>query len=134
VTARTKARKRALDILFEADVRGLSSLEVLSQRRTQAEVALNPYTVDIVEGVFAHVADIDELLQQYSQGWTIERMPAVDRNLLRIGVWELQNSSDVPSPVVISEAVSLAADLSTDDSASFVNGILGRISTVVQRG
>jgi transcription antitermination protein NusB len=127
VTARTKARKKALDILFESDVRTRPALDVLAERRSQAETALNPYTIDIVEGVVANAENIDSLLQQYAHGWTIDRMPAVDRNLLRIGVWELQLSADVPDGVAIAEAVALAADLSTDESPSFINGVLSRI-------
>jgi transcription antitermination protein NusB len=127
VTARTKARKKALDILFEADVRTRPALDVLGERRSQNETPLNPYTVDIVEGVVANAENIDSLLQQYSHGWTIDRMPTVDRNLLRIGVWELRFSADVPDGVAIAEAVSLAAELSTDDSPSFVNGVLSRV-------
>lgn len=127
MTARTKARKKALDVLFEADVRGKAILDVLNERRTQAGTEMNPYTIAIAEGVAAHLADIDESLAQYSQGWTLERMPAVDRNLLRIGSWELRYSAEVPQAVAISEAVSLAAQLSTDESPAFINGLLSRI-------
>lgn len=127
MTARTKARKKALDVLFEADVRGKAILDVLNERRTQAASEMNPYTVAIAEGVAAHLVDIDESLAQYSQGWTLERMPAVDRNLLRIGSWELRYSHEVPHAVAISEAVTLAAELSTDESPAFINGLLSRI-------
>jgi transcription antitermination protein NusB len=130
VSARTKARKRALDILFEADVRERPALDVLGERRTQAQTALNPYTVAIVEGVAAHAAELDATLRQYAHGWTIERMPAVDRNLLRIGIWELLHSQEVPRGVAIAEAVGLASELSTDDSPSFVNGVLARIDGI----
>ena len=127
MTARTKARKKALDVLFEADVRGKAILDVLTERKTAAGSEMNPYTVEIVEGVAAHLVDLDESIAQYSQGWTLERMPSVDRNLLRIGSWELQYSAQVPAAVAISEAVSLAAELSTDESPSFINGLLSRI-------
>ena len=130
MSARTKARKKALDVLFEADVRGHSALDVLVQRRNQSEVEVNPYTVAIVEGVAAHLLDLDESIAQYSQGWTLDRMPAVDRNLLRIGAWELMFSNEVPDAVAISEAVTLAAELSTDDSPAFVNGLLSRIKAL----
>lgn len=133
MSARTKARKRALDILFEADVRGQAALDVLAERRTEADRPLNPYTVQIVEGVIAESDRIDDLLRQYAQGWSLERMPTVDRNLLRIGSWELMHAPDVPTAVVIAEAVSLAGDLSTDDSAGFVNGVLSRIAEVTGR-
>lgn len=130
MTARTKARKKALDVLYEADVRGRSALDVLAERRSTADAELNPYAIEIVEGVAAHVADIDDVIQQLAQGWTLERMPAVDRNLLRIGAWEIRHSADVPQGVAISEAVALAADLSTDESPSFVNGLLSRIASL----
>jgi N utilization substance protein B len=129
VAARTKARKRALDVLFEADQRGLDPLTVLARRvaepGTQAPVA--PYSVDIVEGVVAHLERIDEVLATHSHAWTVARMPTVDRNLLRIGAWEILWNDDVPDAVAGSEAVGLAEELSTDDSPSFVNGLLARI-------
>ena len=129
MAARTKARKRALDVLFEADQRGLDPLAVLARRvaepGTQAPVAA--YSVDIVEGVVAHLERIDEVLATHSHAWTVARMPAVDRNLLRIGVWEILWNDDVPDAVAVSEAVGLAEELSTDESPSFVNGLLARI-------
>lgn len=129
MAARTKARKRALDVLFEADQRGLDPLTVLARRiaepGTQAPVP--QYSVDLVEGVVAHLDRIDEVLATHSHGWTVPRMPAVDRNLLRIGVWEVLWNDDVPDAVAVSEAVSLAEELSTDESPSFVNGLLARI-------
>ena len=128
--ARHKARKRALDVLFEADLRGsdpLVTLEDTRKRRSEAgEPELPEYAVDLVTGVTAHRERIDELLSTYSLGWTVERMPVVDRNLLRIGVFELL-WGDVPPAVAIDEAVELTTELSTDDSPSFVNGLLGRI-------
>ena len=128
--ARHKARKRALDVLFEADLRGsdpLVTLEETRQRRMEAgEPELPEYAVELVTGVTAHRERIDELLSTYSLGWTVERMPAVDRNLLRIGVYELL-WGEVPPAVAIDEAVELTTELSTDDSPSFVNGLLGRI-------
>ena len=127
--ARTKARKRAVDILFEAEQRGLDPQVLVADRviEPHTEAAVPQYTVDLVEGVAAHRERIDELLATYSQGWTVERMPAVDRALLRIGTWELLYNDDVPDAVAVDEAVDLAGQLSTDDSPSFVNGLLARI-------
>ena len=126
--ARSKARKRALDILFEAELRGLPVLELLAERITLGSPPVPAYTADLVRGVSVHSARIDELISQYAEGWTLDRMPAVDRNVLRIGVYELLWASDVPDGVAISEAVLLAGDLSTDASAAFVNGLLARIA------
>ena len=131
--ARTKARKRALDILFEAEQRGVEARIVYLRVATDATAALNPYVETLVDGVAADRDRIDELIATYSEGWSLDRMPAVDRNLLRIAVFELLHSVDVPANVIIDEAVSLASNLSTDDSPSFVNGILGRIAGLVPR-
>ena len=132
MSARSKARKRALDILFEADQRGLNAETLLAQRiaKPTTEHPLNVYTLEIVEGVVAKWNEINELLATYSQGWTIDRMPAVDRAILRIGAWEVVYSEAVPDGVAISEAVVLATSLSTDDSPTFVNGLLARLSEV----
>ncbi len=126
--ARSKARKRALDILFEAELRGLPVLELLAERITLGSPPVSAYAADLVRGVAVHSARIDELISEYAEGWTLDRMPAVDRNVLRIGVYELLWAQDVPDGVAISEAVLLAGDLSTDASASFVNGLLARIA------
>jgi N utilization substance protein B len=129
--ARTKARKRALDICFESELRGLPPDGTLAQRaedRGAEGTALNPYTVRLVEGVAAHQGEIDALLEDVAVGWTLDRMPAVDRNLLRIGAYEILHVEDVPAAVAINEAVALAQELSTDDSAGFVNGVLARIT------
>lgn len=127
--ARTKARKRAADILFEAELRGTDPLKLLADRVAvpHTEAAVPQYTVEIVEGVVAHRDRIDEVLETYSQGWTLQRMPAVDRALLRIGSWEVLFNDEVPDVVALDEAVDLAGDLSTDDSPAFVNGLLGRV-------
>lgn len=127
MSARNKARRRALDVLFEAEQRGEVVAEVLRQRVQRAETPLNPYVTTLVEGVQAHRERIDELIATYAIGWTLERMPAVDRNLLRIGVQELLWSADVPEGVAIAEAVSLARELSTEESPAFINGLLARI-------
>ncbi|QTE27808.1 transcription antitermination factor NusB [Pengzhenrongella sicca] len=127
--ARTKARKRALDVLFEAEQRQVDPVTLLAQRITQpgTEAALPQYSIEIVEGVVAEQDRIDELLTTHSHGWTLERMPAVDRGLLRIGTWEILYNAGVPDAVAVNEAVELARTLSTDDSPTFVNGLLGRI-------
>jgi len=127
VSARGKARHRALEVLFEAEQRSASAFEVLKSRREKTEQIVNPYTVEIVEGVVAMQPAIDEFLQTYAQGWTLERMPSVDRIILRIGTWELLYNDDIPDGVAVSEAVALAKTLSTDESPSFINGLLGRL-------
>lgn len=130
MAARSKARKRALDILFEAEARGEPVLELLTERAAAADPPVSDYAAVLVRGVHAHAGQIDTLLAAHAQGWTLDRMPAVDRNILRIGLYELLWSEDVPAAVAISEAVVLAGDLSTDDSGSFVNGLLGRLLEV----
>ena len=127
MSARSKARKRALDILFEAELRGLPTLQLLSERQSVGDVPVQPYAAELVRGVATHSERIDELISWNLVDWTLERMPAVDRNILRIGVYELLWADGVPDGVAISEAVALAQDLSTDNSASFVNGVLARI-------
>jgi transcription antitermination protein NusB len=126
--ARSKARKRALDILFEAEQRGTGMLDLLAERITLGSPPVPGYAADLVRGVTVHTARIDELISQYAEGWTLDRMPAVDRNVLRIGVYELLWADDVPDAVAISEAVLLAQDLSTEASPAFVNGLLARIA------
>jgi N utilization substance protein B len=126
--ARSKARKRALDVLFEAEQRDSPVLDLLAERITLGSPPVPGYAADLVRGVAVHAARIDELISQYAQGWTLDRMPAVDRNVLRIGVYELLWADDVPDAVAISEAVLLAQDLSTEASPTFVNGLLARIA------
>ncbi|MGI5130470.1 transcription antitermination factor NusB [Pseudonocardia sp. CA-107938] len=129
--ARTKARKRALDILFESEARGDDPLEVLAHRKaTDDAPPVSDYAAVLVEGVVAHKERIDQLLAEHAEGWTVARMPAVDRTLLRIGVWELLWADDIDDPVAITEAVELARTLSTDDSPRFLNGVLGRIADI----
>jgi transcription antitermination protein NusB len=126
VSARGKARRRALDILFEAEARSENPLSVLAERVERSDPPVNEYTSTLVEGVTRHRHRIDELISTYSEGWTLERMPAVDRNILRGGTYEMLSSEEVPEGVVISEWVHLAAELSTDESPQFVNGLLAR--------
>ena len=130
MAARTKARRRALDVLFESELRGLPVGATLGDRIARAQPPLNEYTVTLVEGVVAHQERIDDLLSSYAVGWALDRMPAVDRNLLRIGAYEILYQDDVPDAVAVSEAVSLARELSTDDSAGYVNGLLARLVEV----
>ena len=127
MAARSKARKRALDVLFESEAQGVASSVSLERRLRAGDPPVNDYTVVLVEGVAANRARIDELLETYAQGWSLERMPAVDRNVLRLGAYELLWCDDVPDEVVLDEAVSLVAQLSTDDSPNFVQGLLGRL-------
>lgn len=127
MSARSKARRRALDILFEAEQRSVSPIEALQARREKTDTVINEYSVEIIEGVMAHGTQIDEFLSTYSQGWTLDRMPAVDRMVLRVGTWELLYNDDVPDTVAVSEAVQLATMLSTDESPAFINGLLGRL-------
>jgi N utilization substance protein B len=127
VSARSKARRRALDILFESTQRDMPALEVIRARREKTDMVIADYTVDVVEGVLERQEQIDEFLSTYSQGWTLDRMPAVDLMILRIGSWELLYNDDVPDGVAVSEAVELAKMLSTDESPKFVNGLLGRL-------
>ncbi|THG35308.1 transcription antitermination factor NusB [Glaciibacter flavus] len=135
MSARTKARKRALDILYAADMRQITVPQALA---TEAERAAGEpareaswlYAREIVDGIVDHQVEIDELIETYAQGWTLKRMPAIDRALLRIGIWEILFNDEVPDGVAISEAVEAATVLSTDDSAGFVNGLLAKIAQV----
>lgn len=133
MSARTKARKRALDILYAADVRQIPIAEALAAEAGRA--ATQPdrqnswlYAREIVDGVTDRFSEIDETIESYAQGWTIARMPTIDRALLRIGVWEILYNDEVPAGVAIAEAVELAKTLSTDDSGGFVNGVLGKVA------
>lgn len=134
VSARRKARARAVAVLYEADQHmraghPVALLDLLGRRLTltTAQTALPQYAADIIEGVATHHTHLDEVLGTFAHGWTLERMPAVDRAILRMGAWELLYNDDVPTGVAIDEAVSLAKELSTDDSPDFVNGLLSRI-------
>lgn len=128
--ARTKARKRALDVLFEAEQRGENVLAVLDRRLVDSgrETPLPPYSAQLVRGVVSRWTELNAILTDASPDWPLTRMPAVDRNLLRIGAWEILANDDVSVAVAIDEAVELARDLSTDDSPRFVNGVLGRVA------
>jgi N utilization substance protein B len=127
MAARSKARKRALDILFECDARDVMPLDLLEERETAGDPPVNDYTSLLVRGIAANIGRIDELLTAYAQGWSLDRMPAVDRNVLRIGIYEVLYVDDVPDAVAVSEAINLVRDLSTDESPAYVNGVLGNI-------
>ena len=130
MSARTRARRRALELLFEAEQRGLPEAEVVRLRSGDPDYPMKPYAVEIVDGVVTHRDQIDELVQTYARGWSLERMPAVDRALLRIAVWEMLFNDEVDDPVAISEVVDLARSFSTDESPKFINGVLDRIRSV----
>jgi N utilization substance protein B len=127
VAARSKARKRAVDLLYEADLRGADAVTMLAERVALADPPVNDYTIDLVEGVTQHRARIDELLGRFAEGWTLDRMPGVDRAILRLASFELLYRADIPPAVSMDEAVELAKSLSTDESPRFVNGVLARL-------
>ncbi|MDT0316727.1 transcription antitermination factor NusB [Streptomyces millisiae] len=132
MSARSKARKRALQILFEADQRGVAPLDVMASwveigKTDDRQPPVSEYTRELVEGYAARAERIDELIAQYSVGWTLDRMPGVDRNILRLAAFELIWQDGTPDAVVLDEAVQLAREFSTDDSPPFVNGLLGRL-------
>ncbi|WP_156753886.1 transcription antitermination factor NusB [Actinokineospora pegani] len=132
--ARSKARKRAVDLLFEAAVRGSDPVTIMADRVGSPDVPpINDYTVALVEGISSHRTRIDELLTEHAEGWSLARMPAVDLAVLRLGLYELLWAQDVPDAVAIDEAVQLAKSLSTDDSPRFINGVLGRIAGIADR-
>jgi N utilization substance protein B len=126
VSARRKARKRALDFLYEADIRSASAIELMGSREP-SELSESEYISELLAGVEANKGKIDELITTYAQGWDMDRMPALDRNILRIALFEILFKEDLDDQVAASEAVEIATELSTDDSAKYINGILGRI-------
>ena len=127
MTARSKARKRALDVLFESDQRGRDPLDTLREWTERADPPVQPYAAALVEGVSERSAEIDQLITSLAVDWPLERMPSVDRAILRLATYELLWSADVPAAVAIDEAVELAKSLSTDESPAFVNGLLARV-------
>ena len=133
MSSRSKARKRALDALYAAELNKLNPLDVLEAALGAAEGRQNQdaifdYAETLVRGVTGELSALDSRLQNLSEGWKLERMPNLDRALLRIGAWEILHNPDVPNEVAISEAVNLASELSTDESPKFINGILARLS------
>jgi N utilization substance protein B len=134
VSARSKARKQALDLLYETDIRGTNLVETLVSRDIPAEGPdarpIREYTKELVNGVSVNRRKIDELITTYAQGWDMDRLPAVDRNILRLGIYEILWSTDVPMSVAIDEALILAKELSSDDSSKYIHGVLGRIASI----
>jgi N utilization substance protein B len=127
VSTRSKARKAALDLLYESDIRKTSPQTLLTKRVTELEYVIRDFTKDLIDGVESHRRKIDELITTYSQGWDMDRMPVIDRNILRLGIYELLWSESVPTSVAISEALELAQTLSTDDSSKYINGVLSKV-------
>ncbi len=134
MSARSKARKQALDLLYETDIRGTNLVETLTARDIPAEGPdarpIREYTKELVNGVSDNRRKIDELITTYAQGWDMDRLPAVDRNILRLGIYEILWSTDVPMSVAIDEALVLAKELSSDDSSKYIHGVLGRIASI----
>jgi N utilization substance protein B len=134
VSARSKARKQALDLLYETDIRGTNLLETLETRDIPAEGPdarpIREYTRELVNGVSQNRRKIDELITTYAQGWDMDRLPAVDRNILRLGIFEILWSTEVPMSVAIDEALILAKELSSDESSKYIHGVLGRIASI----
>ena len=134
MSARSKARKQTLDLLYESDIRGSDLLELLASREVVEEGPdarpIRDYTKSLVEGIAAHKRKIDELISTYAQGWDMDRLPAVDRNILRLGIYEILWVVELEDGIVIDEALTLAKDLSTEDSAGYIHGVLGRIASI----
>ena len=134
MSARSKARKQALDLLYETDIRGTNLVETLNARDIPAEGPdarpIRDYTKELVNGVSDNRRKIDELITTYAQGWDMDRLPTVDRNILRLGIYEVLWSTDVPTSVAIDEALILAKELSSDDSSKYIHGVLGRIASI----
>jgi N utilization substance protein B len=134
VSARSKARKQALDLLYEADIRGGSALEFLQSRDVVEDGPdarpIRDFTKELIGGIAENSRKIDELITTYAQGWDMDRLPAVDRNILRIGIYEILWSTAVPTSVAIDEALNLAKELSSDESSKYIHGVLGRIASL----
>jgi N utilization substance protein B len=126
MSARSKARKRALDFLYEADIKKVSASELFASRGA-TELSQEPYVAVLLQGVSDHLVKIDELIVTYAQGWDMDRMPAIDRNILRIAIFEILWAADIDLQVACDQAVELAKSISTDESSSYINGVLGRI-------
>ena len=134
MSARGKARKQSLDLLYEADIRGASVLDLLTLRDVVEDGPdarpIREFTRELITGVSDNKRKIDELITTYAQGWDMDRLPAVDRNILRIGIYEIVWSTDLDDGIAIDEALTLAKELSTDESAGYIHGVLGRISSI----
>ena len=134
MSARSKARKQTLDLLYEADIRGASAADLLLTRDIVEEGPdarpIREFTRELIAGITTNKRKIDELITTYAQGWDMDRLPAVDRNILRLGIYEILWSTDVPMSVAIDEALILAKELSSDDSSKYIHGVLGRIASI----
>ena len=134
MSARSKARKQALDLLYEADIRGGSALEILQSRDVVQDGPdarpIREFTKELITGVSENSRKIDELITTYAQGWDMDRLPAVDRNILRLGIYEIVWSTELADGIAIDEALTLAKELSTDESAGYIHGVLGKISSI----
>jgi N utilization substance protein B len=134
VSARSKARKQALDLLYEADIRGNSALELLQSRDVIEDGPdarpIREFTKELISGISTNSRKIDELITTYAQGWDMDRLPAVDRNILRLAIYEIVWSADLADGIAIDEALTLAKELSTDESAGYIHGVLGKISSI----
>ncbi len=134
MSARSKARKQTLDLLYEADIRGTAAIDILASRSDDDSDAdarpIREFTRELIAGISAQKRKIDELISTYAQGWDMDRLPTVDRNILRLAIYELIWTPDLPEGVVINEALELAKQLSTDESASYIHGVLGKISMI----
>jgi N utilization substance protein B len=134
LSSRTKSRKRAVDAVFAADIRGKSPVELLEDTleqnaKRQNQDVIFAYANQIVQGIVSHKDEIDAYLEAYSQGWSLDRMPTLDRAIMRVATWEIIYNDDVPDSVAVNEAVELAKEYSTDDSPAFINGLLNKISS-----
>jgi N utilization substance protein B len=134
VSARSKARKQSLDLLYEGDIRGQTPADLLASREVVDEGPdarpIREYTKELISGIAENRRKIDELISTYAQGWDMDRLPAVDRNILRLGIYEILWCKDLDDAIAIDEALNLARELSTDDSAAYIHGVLGRISNI----
>jgi len=134
VSARSKARKQALDLLYESDIRGNDALQILESRDVPDEGPdarpIREFTRELIMGTVENQRKIDELIMTYAQGWDMDRLPAVDRNILRLGIFEILWSTNVPVSVAIDEALNLARELSSDESSKYIHGVLGRIASL----
>ena len=134
MSARSKARKQALDLLYEADIRGGSALEILQSRDVVEDGPdarpIRDFTKELITGVSENSRKIDELITTYAQGWDMDRLPTVDRNILRLGIYEIVWSTELADGIAIDEALTLAKELSTDESAGYIHGVLGKISSI----
>ena len=134
MSARSKARKQSLDLLYESDIRGTVALEILESRDIEGvgpdARPIREYTKELISGISEHRRKIDELISTYAQGWDMDRLPAVDRNILRLGIFELLWGKELTDSIIIDEALTLAKDLSTEESAGYIHGVLGRIASI----